>query len=177
MRKVKVIQIEDRGEITVKEISPYGLYQAYQMKDKSLEQLQALVNDAISPGFAEIKTWYPSEQQLIIDAVLAVNDSFFAIARKLKVDGLITEMAKTLQNSLPPLYAELFKKGMEEKLGTTVGQYLSLPSKNLESDQSGNDHVQEANKELKTSKNEIVDHGRQTGTHPLTHHHPVSTSC
>ena len=59
MRKVKIIQVEGRGEVTIKEISPFGLFQAYQSADKKV-QLSAMVDDAVSPGFEELKTWYPS---------------------------------------------------------------------------------------------------------------------
>jgi hypothetical protein len=86
-----------------------------------MEQLQSLIDEAISPGFSELRTWYPSEQEQVIDAFLAVNDSFFAIARKLKVDGLLMELAKNLRSSLPPLFADCFKQATET-LGTTDGR-------------------------------------------------------
>jgi hypothetical protein len=126
-RRVKVVQVEDRGEVTVKEVSPYGVWQAYQAKDDRIGQLVALLDDAVTPGFATIKTWYPSEQEQVIDAFLAVNSSFFEIARKLKVEGPITEIVKKLGSGLPELFADLFRKAMSEH-GITAGLSLSPPS-------------------------------------------------
>jgi hypothetical protein len=122
MRNSKIIQIEGRGEVTVKELSVKGLYLAYQ-SDNKVQQLQSMVDDAVTPGFSELQNWYPSELEQVVDAFLAVNESFFAIARKLKVDGLIVELVKSLLDNLPPLFATLFNQGIATH-GTTGGQSL-----------------------------------------------------
>jgi len=128
-RKVKVVNIEGRGEVTVKEVSPYGMWLAYQEKAGGMEELTAMFNDAVTPGFDEIKTWYPSEIEQVIDAFLTVNESFFAIARKLKVDGLLVEIGRNMSKSLPELFVDSYKKVMARLPGLTAGAISSPPSK------------------------------------------------
>ncbi len=119
MRKSKIIEIEGRGEITVKELSPGGIYKAYQAEDKTAELL-ALLSDAVSVDMQEFSGWYASEIEQVVDALLEVNKAFFGIARKLKVDGLMTEMAAAVKESLPMLFAEQFGQVMDG-YGNTAG--------------------------------------------------------
>jgi len=120
MRKVKVINIEGRGEATVKEVSPWSVYQAWSSEDRSGE-LEKLLDDSLQPSFEQVKTWYASEIEQVVDAWLEVNAAFFGIAAKLKVDGVIKEMMAAVTNNLPSVFVDSLKQAMPE-LGTTDGQ-------------------------------------------------------
>lgn len=113
MRLSKVVQIEGRGEVVVKEISPYGVYRAFHSDDK-IESFLDLVDDALSPPAREIMEWYPSEIHQVIEVLFEVNASFFDLARRIKLDGLITTMMQSLQETLPPVFANSFKQAMLE---------------------------------------------------------------
>ncbi len=103
MRRVKTIQVEGRGEVTVREVSIKGVYQAWESEDM-LEQMKGLVDEAVSPGFEELSNWYPSEIETVVDALLEVNSSFLGIAGKLKLKGVIEGTLATIGESLPKLF-------------------------------------------------------------------------
>lgn len=120
MRKVKVIKIDGRGEVTVKEVSPYAVYQAWGEGDRT-GALVRLLDDALSPSFNEVKTWYSSEIEQVVSAFLEINDSFFGIARMLKADGLLNELLGSISRHLPSAFVSSFSQAMQT-LGTTDGQ-------------------------------------------------------
>lgn len=128
MRKVKIINIDGRGEVTVKEVSPLGVLSSENNQGSWLDRFKSLADDAVSPSVSEIATWYPSEQEEVLDAFLEINRSFFSMARKLKVEGLlngaIEEMAKTFQQQ----FADLSRVAMGQLHGTTDGLSSSSPS-------------------------------------------------
>ncbi len=118
-RKYKMITVDGRGEVTVKEVSPWAVYQAWQA-DERTEDLAALVADALQPSWQEIRGWYPSEIEQVTTAFLEVNASFFDLARRLKLDGLLDEVLKTAAASLPVEFAALFRQAMAAP-GITAG--------------------------------------------------------
>lgn len=120
MRKVKVINIEGRGEVTVKEVSPYAVYQAWGESDR-LQALTRLFDDALSPSVADVKTWYSSEIEQVVAAFLEINSSFFGIARMLRADGLLNEMLVMISRHLPSAFVSSFSQAMAA-LGSTDGQ-------------------------------------------------------
>ena len=111
MRKVKIITIADRGEVTLKEVSPMAVYTAWSETDR-LKAMEALVSDAVSPPVAEIKTWYASEIEEVLRAFLEVNNSFFGIARQLRMERLLDEMIKAVSGTLPSAFADSFNRAM-----------------------------------------------------------------
>jgi hypothetical protein len=119
-RKVKSITIDGRGDVTVKEITPWAVFQALNAEDKKTELL-TLLEDAVDKPWDEIKTWYPSEQEALLDGLMEVNGSFLSIAGKLKVDGLVKKIAEAMQNDLPELFAGLYKQAMAKVPGVTAG--------------------------------------------------------
>ena len=120
MRKVKVINVEGRGEVIVKEVSPHAVYQAWGETDR-LQSLERLLDDAVSPPVAEIKTWYSSEIEQVLSAWMEINSSFFGIARLLKADGLLAELLGTISKNLPSAFASSFSLAMQTP-GTMDGQ-------------------------------------------------------
>lgn len=128
MRKVKVITVEGRGEVTVKEVAPIGVWSSENSQGSWLDRLKALVDDAVSPPIAEIVTWYPSEQEEVLDAFLDINRSFFSMARKLKVEGLLNRAVEEMANNFQLLFVDLSKAGMVQLLGTMDGPSSSSPS-------------------------------------------------
>lgn len=128
MRKVKVINIEGRGEVTVKEVSPLGVWNSTRKEGSWLEMLKTLADDAVSPSVAEIATWYPSEIEQVVDAFLEINSSFFVLARKLKVDGLLDNLIKETATSFQLLYADSSREAMGQLLGDMAGASLSSHS-------------------------------------------------
>lgn len=111
MRRSKIITIEGRGEVTVKELTALGIYTAWNAEGR-WTTLQGLLDEAVQPGFDVIKTWYPSEQEQILSALLDVNSAFFGMARTLRVDGLIREILGEIADSLPAAFADLFRRGI-----------------------------------------------------------------
>lgn len=122
MRKVKIITIEGRGEVTVKEVSPLAVYQAWNA-DNKLEGIKELLADAVQPAFDEIKGWYPSEIDQVLAAWLEVNEAFFGIAAKLQLNGALRETVAALTSSLSAAFAASLKQAMEMP-GTTDGPSL-----------------------------------------------------
>lgn len=128
MRKVKIITVEGRGEVTVKEVTPFAVLASENNEGSWLDKLKALANDAVSPPVSEILTWYPSEQEEVLDAFMEINRSFFSMARKLKVEGLLNRAIEEMANNFQLLFVELSKAGMDQLLGTTAGPSSSSPS-------------------------------------------------
>lgn len=111
MRKSKIITIDGRGEVVVKEVSPFAVYQAWSGEDR-LQAIEALAADALDPGLEVIRGWYASELQLVLAAFLEVNSAFFEIARQLGLDGLVGEVIGSLSTTLPSAFAASFKQAM-----------------------------------------------------------------
>lgn len=126
-RKIKAINVEGRGEVIVKEVSVLGVWTS-NAKGDWLEVLKALADDAVSPSAAEIATWYPSEIEQVIDTFLEVNSSFFAVARKLKVDGLMGDLFKEISTNFQQQFAESSKAIMDLMPGIMDGNSSSTPS-------------------------------------------------
>jgi hypothetical protein len=128
VRKVKIITVEGRGEVTVKEVSPLGVWNASQGKGTWLETLKTMADDAVSPAVTEIATWYPSEIEQVVEAFMEVNSSFFVIARRLKVDGLFEELSRDLASNFQLLFADSSRAAMVQLLGTMDGPSSFSPS-------------------------------------------------
>ena len=122
MRKVKIIMVEGRGEVTVKEVSPWDVVQAWDDVER-LGGIMRLLDGSLQPSLDEVKTWYASEIEQVVDAWLEVNASFFGIAAKLRLDGVVRETLAAMASSLPVAFASSLRQAMPE-LGSTDG--LSL---------------------------------------------------
>lgn len=122
MRQSKIITVEGRGEVTVKEVTPLAVYQAWSAENR-FEELKKLLEDALEPGFESIKGWYASEQEQVLTAFLEVNASFFGIARALKLDGTLVDLLKRISSSLPDVFAASFKQAIGT-YGPTVGDFF-----------------------------------------------------
>ena len=96
--------------MTVKEISPLGVYKAFRAAGNQVEELLTLLEDAITPSPRDISAWYPSEIKQVVEAVKAVNQDFFVTARLLKLDGLLMEGEKILREVLPKRFADVFSQ-------------------------------------------------------------------
>ena len=119
MRRIKTIQIQDRGEVTVREVSPAGVYRALSGEDR-FAQFRALIDDSVTPGWDDLQNWWMSEIEQVLAAWLEVNEAFFGVARALKVDDLALALVKTFKERLPELYARSLN-GATPTLGTTAG--------------------------------------------------------
>ena len=119
MRKSKIIKIEEVGEVTVKEVSPMAVYKAL-ATDERMESMLALADECISLDREKLLALYPSELEQLVDCFLEVNSSFFAIADKLKLAGMLRAVGSELAESLPPLFVGLFQEGMQTP-GITAG--------------------------------------------------------
>ena len=122
MRQSKIITIEGRGEVTVKEVTPLAVYEAWGAENR-FEELKRLLNDALEPGFDVIKTWYASEQEQILTAFMEVNRSFFGLARALKLDGPLVDLLRKISGSLPDAFAASFRQAIGT-FGSTAGDSL-----------------------------------------------------
>ena len=120
MRKVKIINIEGLGEVTVKEISPYAVYQAMNAENK-IGELKAMALECVDLSEEKLAKLYSSELEQLVDAFLEVNSSFFGIARLLKADGLLAELLGTISKNLPSAFASSFSLAMQTP-GTMDGQ-------------------------------------------------------
>lgn len=121
MRQSKIITIEGRGEVTVKEVTPLAVYEAW-AADNRLEELEKLLDDALEPGFGAIRGWYASEQEQVLTAFLEVNASFFGIARALKLDGPLVDLLRKIGSSLPDVFAASFRQAIGT-YGPTAGDF------------------------------------------------------
>ncbi|PIE72292.1 MAG: hypothetical protein CSA20_08490 [Deltaproteobacteria bacterium] len=120
MRRSRIVNIEGVGEVTVKEVSPMALYKAV-TADNRVEALMAMVDECVSLDRARLESLYASELEQLIDGIREVNSSFFSLADKLGIAKPIMEVAAELTGSLPPLFVGLFREGMAEAPGITVG--------------------------------------------------------
>jgi len=111
MRRSKVVQVDGRGEVVVKEVSPWAIYQAWQADDR-IGELERLADECLDPGIAEIRTWYASEIEQVVDAWLEVNEAFFGIARKFRADGIVQGIMASLTECLPAVFADSFRSAM-----------------------------------------------------------------
>lgn len=120
MRKSKIINIEGPGEVTVKEVSPYAVYQALAKENKT-EEIQALVLDCISLDKEKLQKLYPSEIEELVDAFLEVNNSFLAIAGKLGIKGTLTGIRDEIGKTLPQMFVDSYKTVMAKLPGSMAG--------------------------------------------------------
>ena len=119
-RRVKVITIEGLGEVTVKEVSPKGVYKAMDAENK-IAELMALGEDCLSLTREQLTGLYGSEIEQIIDAVMEVNGSFLSIAGKLGVRNVLEEMLSEIGKTLPAVFADSFRQVMAKLPGITAG--------------------------------------------------------
>ena len=120
MRKSKIVNIEGLGEVVVKEVSPYAIYQAMNSTDK-ISELQALADDCVGLPREKLYGLYPSEIEQIVDAFVEVNSSFLAIAAKLRLKAALTDMASTVGKTLPQLFIDSYRQIMDQQSGITAG--------------------------------------------------------
>lgn len=129
MRKAKIITIEGLGEVTVKEVTPFAVYQAMTAENKVQEVMALATNCVVLPGEKKLQELYPSEIEQIIDIFMEVNSSFLSIAEKLAVKTLLKEIASEAAKILQQLFADSYKEVMAEMLGTMAGAASLSPSK------------------------------------------------
>ena len=120
MRKSKIVNIEGLGEVVVKEVSPYAIYQAMNATDK-IAELLAMADDCVNLPREKLQALYPSEIEQLVDAFVEVNSSFLAIAAKLGVKDTLTDMATTVGKTLPQLFADSYRQTMGQLPGITAG--------------------------------------------------------
>jgi hypothetical protein len=124
MRKARIITIEGLGEVTVKEISPLAAYKAMDATDK-IGEVMAIARDCVvMPSGKELQDLYPSEIEQIVDVFLEVNSSFFAIAEKLGIKGILESIKTEAGTILQQLFAESYREVMAGMPGTTAGVAL-----------------------------------------------------
>ncbi|MGV0961859.1 MAG: hypothetical protein ACOYB1_18695 [Limnohabitans sp.] len=123
MRKAKIVNIEGLGEVTVKEISPFAVYQALNSKN-TMDELRAIALDCISLSPEKMEKLYPSEIEALVDAFMEVNSSFLAISGKLglkqAMDSIKDAMVSEISTALPKVFADSYKQVMATP-GITVG--------------------------------------------------------
>jgi hypothetical protein len=119
-RKSKCITIDGRGEITVKEVSPWAVYSVFTSKEKE-DKFLGLLAECMDKPFEEVRTWYASELKQVIDGFMEVNDSFLDIAGKLGVEQMLRQMIAGIVADLPELYAASYRQAMAQGPGTTAG--------------------------------------------------------
>ena len=129
MRKAKIITIEGIGEVTVKEISPLAAYKAMDAADKIGEVMTIARDCIVMPAGKQLQELYPSEIEQIVDIFLEVNSSFFAIAEKLGIKGVLESIKAEAGTILQQLFADSYKEVMAEMLGTMAGAASLSPSK------------------------------------------------
>lgn len=116
MRKSKIVVIDGRGEIMVKEVTPLAVLNALQSGDVT-GQVRALFADAVDYQ-GNLLELYPSELDLIVGALLEVNAGFFAIAERLRLTGVIGDVAGMIQAQLrrilPEVFAESYGQAMAQ---------------------------------------------------------------
>lgn len=141
MRKSKVIPLEIAGkkEVTVKEVTPFAVYQALS-SDNKFEGIVAIAENCTDLSREQLQGLYASEIEQLTDAFLEVNSSFLAVADKLglkqplsqivrkMLDGVPALIDEMLKN-YPPVFSALFKAAMEKMPGITAGDASSPPLK------------------------------------------------
>ena len=119
MRKSKIVNIEGVGEVTVKEVSPFAVYQALSAENKT-DEIKVLAMECISLPEEKMQKLYPSEIEQLLETFMEVNSSFLAIAGKLglkeTMGSIVTEIFKTL----PQVFVDSYKQAIA-KPGITAG--------------------------------------------------------
>lgn len=141
MRKSKVIPLEVAGkkEVTVKEVTPYAVYQALSSGNK-FEGIIALAENCTDLSREQLQDLYASEIEQLTGAFLEVNSSFLAVADMLglkqtlhqvisKLLGGIPALMDEMLKNWPPVFSALFKTAMEKMPGITAGDASSPPLK------------------------------------------------
>lgn len=118
MRKSKIVPLEGRGEITVKEVTPRSVLDALQPGDLSA-QIRALFADAVDYQ-GDLLELYPSELELIVASLLEVNAGFFGIAERLRLTGVIGDVAGMFQAQLRRILPEAFAASYRQAIKTPV---------------------------------------------------------
>lgn len=93
MQVKKVVDVPGRGEVVVREVTMRTLALLDDGK-LTLDALRTLVDDAITPGWAELAQWYPSEIEVVVKAFCEVNSGFLGIARALKAEELLANLVE-----------------------------------------------------------------------------------
>lgn len=119
MRQVKIVNVEGRGEVTVKEVSVNAVIRAWQAGDR-LAELKTVLADALDPSPEVIATWYPSEIDQVLEALMEVNQSFFRSAARLNLDAPLRQVWNSAVNELSGLFSALFRQAISES-GNTAG--------------------------------------------------------
>ncbi len=133
--KVFQLQVAGKNEVTIKEVSPYGVYQALQAEDK-ISAITALVEDSIDLTRDELKGLYGSEIEQLVDGFMEVNKSFLVVIDKLGLKQTMVELSNKALNSVPllaaemlnnlqPVFSTLFKEAMAQVPGIMDGAALS----------------------------------------------------
>ena len=117
MRKSKIVTLEGRGEITVKEVTPRSVLNALQPGDLSA-QIRALFADAVDYQ-GDLLELYPSELELIVAALFEVNAGFFGIAERLRLTGVIGDVAGIFQAQLRRILPEAFAASYRQAIKTS----------------------------------------------------------
>ena len=117
MRKSKIVVIDGRGEIMVKEVTPLAVLNALQSGDVT-GQVRALFADAVDYQ-GNLLELYPSELDLIVGALLEVNAGFFAIAERLRLTGVIGDVAGIFQAQLRRILPEAFAASYRQAIKTS----------------------------------------------------------
>lgn len=120
MRQVKIVNVEGRGEVTVKEISVMAVIAAWQAGDR-LAELRAVLSDALEPDLEVVSTWYPSEIDQVLEALMEVNRAFFRSAARLGLDAPLREIWNSAVNELSGLFSALFRQAISAS-GNTAGR-------------------------------------------------------
>lgn len=123
MRKSKILTLEGRGEITVKEVTPRSVLNALQSGDAAGE-FRALFADAVDYQ-GDLLELYPSELDQIVAAFLEVNAAFFAIAERLRLNGVIGDILgmfmAQMRKTLPEAFAASYGTAMARSSSTAAG--------------------------------------------------------
>lgn len=122
MRKSKIVTLEGRGEVTVKEVTPRSVLDALQPGDLSA-QIRVLFADAVDYQ-GDLLELYPSELELIVASLLEVNAGFFGIAERLRLTGVIGDVAGMFQAQLRRILPEAFAASYRQAIkasGDTAG--------------------------------------------------------
>lgn len=135
-RKSKIIPLVlgEKKEVTVKEVSPFAVYTALTSADK-IGSIMAIATECTDLSLPQLQGLYSSEIEDLTKALLEVNSSFLTVAELLglketivqailQVRGGVPMLLDELLKNFPPLFADLFKKGMEAMPGITAGQSL-----------------------------------------------------
>ena len=120
MRRSKVIAIEGVGEITIKEVSPYAMYKAFD-HEKRIDEIKKLIGGCVDLPMDKILQLYPSELEVLTDGFLEVNSSFLAIAEKMGIKPTLGVIRDEIGRNLPRLLEASYAAVMGKKSGTMDG--------------------------------------------------------